>query len=388
MRSLPRNFRAGTLQSFVVRPRSFWDSFLTASSKTLTLTGIAVAVAWVPLFALCAFRGEETFMSFLRDYVTNSRFLIILPVLILAEPQLHNRLHTVEREFEEFVIPANQRSQFQANWKSHERRRSSTPLRIVLLLLTYATAIWLSQYLNPAGSEFPAWFRGGSGFKSFSAPGMWAFFVSYPIVGYFTYLWLWRQLLWWRFLRSTANLELRLVAAHPDRLGGLGFLEASILGQLPFSFCMGVALAGAVANRALNERYPLIQFRFLAFFLVAAVLLICVVPYLSFTRSLMMIRRRGMSTYGAFAHAVGEQFEKKWLPQTDSLTEDVLNVPDFSTTADLYGVVHNIDNIRVIPVGAVDIYAVVIAALIPAVPVLIASIPLDTLMRAAVRMLF
>ena len=70
------------------------------------------------------------------------------------------------------------------------------------------------------------------------------------------------------------------------------------------------------------------------------------------------------------------------------MTEDVLNVPDFSTTADLYGVVHNIDNIRVIPVGAVDIYAVVIAALIPAVPVLIASIPLDTLMRAAVRMLF
>jgi hypothetical protein len=95
-----------------------------------------------------------------------------------------------------------------------------------------------------------------------------------------------------------------------------------------------------------------------------------------------------MLRYGAFAHAVGEQFERKWLHQTNSLKEDVLNVPDFSTTADLYGVVGNIDEIRVIPVALVDLYAVIIATLIPAIPLLIASIPLSTLMRAAMKMLF
>jgi hypothetical protein len=63
-------------------------------------------------------------------------------------------------------------------------------------------------------------------------------------------------------------------------------------------------------------------------------------------------------------------------------------VPDFSTTADLYGVVGNIDEIRVIPVALVDLYAVIIATLIPAIPLLIASIPLSTLMRAAMKMLF
>ena len=135
---------------------------------------------------------------------------------------------------------------------------------------------------------------GGAGFKSFSPAGMWVFFVSYPILGYYTLLWLWRQLLWARFLRSTSLLHLRLIAAHPDHLGGLGFLEASMLGQLPFSFCLGLSLAGAVANRVLNEGHPLLSFRYLALALIVAVLFVCIAPYLFFTRFLMLMRRRGM----------------------------------------------------------------------------------------------
>jgi hypothetical protein len=33
----------------------------------------------------------------------------------------------------------------------------------------------------------------------------------------------------------TTMVELRLIAAHPDHLGGLGFLD-SLLGRSPFSF--------------------------------------------------------------------------------------------------------------------------------------------------------
>jgi hypothetical protein len=102
----------------------------------------------------------------------------------------------------------------------------------------------------------------------------------------------------------------------------------------------------------------------------------------------MRMRRRGMLSYGAFARAVGEQFEKKWLHRADSFDEDVLTVPDFSTTTDLYGVVGNINHIRIIPVGAVDLYALIGVALIPAIPVVIASIPFDTVIRDAMKLMF
>ncbi len=364
------------------------DLFRTASSRTLTRTFTAVAVAWIPLAVLSALRGGDSFLSFLTDYATQSRFLIIVPVLILAEPQLRERLALVAHHFEADLVPREGWPQFQADWNSCERLRDSRLAKAVIVLLTYAMAALLSQYLRPSGSEFVEWWRGDSGFKAFSLAGVWAFFVSYPILVYFTFLWTWRQLLWARFLRSTTQLKLALIAAHPDHLGGLGFLEASIMGQIPFSFCIGVGLAGAIANRVLHHGYPLLSYRYLAPALLVGVLLFCIGPYLFFIRTLLQMRRQGMLSYGAFARAVGEEFEKKWLHQTGSLTEEVLSVPDFSTTADLYGVVQNIDEIRIVPVGLVDLYAIVIAAAIPSIPVVIAAIPFDVLIKAAMRLLF
>ena len=370
------------------RPRVFLAMFRTASSQTLTRVAIAVGFAWVVPAILCLARGDGTILSYLTDYASMTRFLIVIPVQILAEPQLRARLSLVVEHFEQFFVPRDQVSNFQAQWTASEKLRDSKLAQGLLALLTYGTAAFLGQYLSPEGHEFVSWWRGGGGFRVFSPAGTWALFVSYPILVFLIYLWLWRQLLWVRFMWATTRYNLRLVAAHPDNLGGLGLLEASLRGQLPFSFCMGVGLAGAVANRMFHEGQKLIAFRHLPVILIAAVLLVCVAPYFVFTSTLMRMRRRGMLRYGAFARAVGEQFEEKWLDRADSVDQDVLTVPDFSTTADLYGVVSNINDIRVIPVGAVDLYALIGIALAPGIPVIIGAIPFDTVMEDAMKLLF
>jgi hypothetical protein len=55
---------------------------------------------------------------------------------------------------------------------------------------------------------------------------------------------------------------------------------------------------------------------------------------------------------------------------------------------DLYGVVHNIDDIRIIPVAMVNLYAIVIAAAVPALPVVIVAIPFNEFIKAAMGLLF
>jgi hypothetical protein len=388
MRRSPRSTSTQSGQSPHIRARVFLDLFRSASSQTLTRAALAVAVAWIPLAILSAIRGVASFLSFLTDYASQSRFLIIIPVLILAEPLLRSRLALVVHHFETFLIPDDQQTKFRQNWESCLKFQDSKLARLTIVLLTYATAAWLGQYLSPGGAEFMKWWKGAGGFRFFSPAGTWALSVSYPLLVYLSYLWLWRHLLWTRFLRSTTRLNLRLIGAHPDNLGGLGFIEASVRGQLPFAFCMGVGLAGAAANRIFHEGEKLVAFRHLPVILIAAVLVICVAPYFLFTSTLVQMRRRGMLSYGAFARAVGEEFEKKWLHRADRLDEDVLTVPDFSTTTDLFGVVSNINNIRVIPVGAVDLYALIGGALIPGIPVVIASIPVDTVMQDAMKLLF
>jgi hypothetical protein len=94
-----------------------------------------------------------------------------------------------------------------------------------------------------------------------------------------------------------------------------------------------------------------------------------------------------MLKYGALARGVGEQFEQKWLDRAESVNENVLMVPDFTATDHLYAVAHNIEEIRVVPVGLIDVYMFVIAALIPCIPVVIAAIPFNVLMKAIMKLL-
>ena len=353
----------------------------------LIRAAIAVAIAWVPPAVLSAFRGQEALLSFLTDFASQSRFLIIIPVLILGERPLHARYALVAHHFEMSLVADNEQSRFQLQWRSYETLKDSTAVRVILALLTIALAAWLSDYLHPEGSEFLYWWKGGGGFSFFSVAGTWTVFVSYPILVYLTFVWIWRQIIWSRFLRSTTLLNLRLIAVHPDHLGGMGFLEASLLGQLPFSFCLGVGLAGAIANRVFYEGQKVLAYRFLAPILIAAALLISVAPYFFFTPTLMLMRRRGMLKYGALARAVGEQFEQKWLDREESLTEDVLAVPDFTAIGNLYGVVRNIEEIRIVPVAKINVYLFVIAALIPFIPVIIGAIPFDILLKAVMKLL-
>ncbi len=356
---------SNSAQSPPLHPWRLLDLFRDASSPMLIRVAIAVAVAWAPLAVFSAFRGQAAFLSFLTDYASLSRFLIVIPVLMLGERPIHARYAEVAHHFEISLIADNEQSRFQSQWRSYERLIDSTAVRVMLLLATY----------------------GGFGFRFFSLAGTWALFISYPILVYLTLLWIWRQIIWARFLRSTTLLNLRLIAAHPDHLGGLGFLEASLLGQLPFSFCLGVGLAGAIANRVFHEGQKVLAYRYLAPVLIAAALLISVVPYFFFTPTLMRMRRRGMLKYGALARGVGEQFEQKWLDRVESVNEEVLMVPDFTATRDLYAVAHNIEEIRVVPVGSIDVYMFVVAALIPCIPVVIAAIPFNVLLKAVMKLL-
>jgi hypothetical protein len=364
----------------------FLDLFRYATLPMIYRAAVAVAIAWLPLAILSAFHGLVPFQSFLTDFATQSRFLIIIPVLILGERPVDTRYALVAHHFETSLVADNEQARFQSQWRSHEKLKDSAPVRVILLLLTFAIAAWLSEYLLPEGAEFLSWWKGGDGFSFFSLAGTWAIFISYPVLVYLTLLWIWRQVIWARFLRSTTLLNLRLIAAHPDHLGGLGFLEASLLGQLPFSFCLGVGLAGAIGNRVFHEGQKVLAYRFLAPILIAAALLVSVAPYFFFTPTLMQMRRRGMLEYGALARAVGEKFEQKWLDRTDRLTDDVLTTPDFTTTNNVYSITKNIEEIRIVPVARVNVYIFVVAALIPCIPIVLAALPFNVIMRAVMKL--
>jgi hypothetical protein len=84
---------------------------------------------------------------------------------------------------------------------------------------------------------------------------------------------------------------------------------------------------------------------------------------------------------------VGGQFEHKWLTRPESMDASALAVPDFSATADLYQVVTNVYAMGIIPLDLRNILLLIVATLLPFVPVVFMAIPLDAVLAHVVGFL-
>src|SRR3981189_2893337 len=82
-----------------LRPWRLLGLFRYARAPMVLRASIAVAAAWVPLAVFSAFRGQAAFLSFLTDYASLSRFLIVIPVLMLGERPIHARYAEVAHHF-------------------------------------------------------------------------------------------------------------------------------------------------------------------------------------------------------------------------------------------------------------------------------------------------
>jgi hypothetical protein len=109
-------------------------------------------------------------------------------------------------------------------------------------------------------------------------------------------------------------------------------------------------------------------------------------PLLAFSTRLVIEWRRGVAQYGALAVAVGQRFERKWFSRRGPIDEGALEVPDFSAQTDLYQIVANVYQMKATPVDLGSVLYLAAATLLPFVPVLLASVPLDQVLEAAAQL--
>src|SRR5215469_5939558 len=97
------------------------------------------AIAWLPLLLLSTLSlltGNGRLLSFFRDIEVHARFLVALPVLILAEVIVHSRLSPVVRRFvERRIVTAEDMPRFDRAIESAMRLRNSNFVEIGLLVL-------------------------------------------------------------------------------------------------------------------------------------------------------------------------------------------------------------------------------------------------------------
>jgi hypothetical protein len=351
---------------------------------------LAVLVGWAPLVVLAIveslIRQNHVADSFFSDFAVHARSLVAVPLFILAEADCLPRLGRVARHFVDAgLIREQDRGRFDAAIVSTQRLLDSKLSELIVVVLAYGLVLTLM--LNIPQSQFPAWHRSETGPQSLSLAKWWHVLVSMPLLLLLLFGWLWRLILWGRFLWMTARLDLRLIPGHPDLAGGLMFVSSSLRGFWLLSFALGAIAAGPVANRVVHNGLPLSAFTDIGIGLVALVLILFVGPLLVFMRRLLEARRRGSFEYGTLAGEVGHQFERKWLNRASGVDEGALDVPDFSSTTDLFQIVANAYEIRTIPLRLVFLIPLVVAALLPFVPVLLMVMPVEEILKDMAKFL-
>ena len=337
-------------------------------------------VAWVPLILLSAAQGygigPTPQESMWLDIAAHARYLVALPLLVLAESLCLPGLAAIANHFGEANLVADaSRPRYQALLDSTRRLLSSPVTDITIIALAYLATV--VQPLPIYAGNHLTWVGSTVSPDKLSLAGWWRLLVSQPLFTIVQIAWMWRIAVWGRFLYGVSHLELKLIPGHPDRAAGLGFLGGSLRVFLLPAFALAIPLAGAIAQEILRGGRNINDFRYdMGGALIVDVLLFTA-PLFFLSPRLIRERTRGVFQYGALATAVGQRFERRWIEHIGTSADDrAMGSPDFSATTDLYSIAANVNQMQFVPVTLTQIGKLIVAAGLPFLPVLATAMPL------------
>jgi len=356
-------------------------------------TIVIVAIVWAPLLVLSILEGHAWgapgSVAFLRDIEANARFLIAMPLLILAELIVHRRMRLVVRQFREReLVPDAALTRFYAAVESAFRLRNSVLAEILLIAVVYIVGVmvvWRHYVAIPTATWYAT--PAADGLK-LSLTGMWYVYVSVPCFQFLLLRWYYRIFVWARFLRQVSRIELSLIPTHPDRVGGLGFLSNVAFAFTPIAVAHGVLLAGVLANRIFYAGAALTDFKAEMALLVLFVMCVVLGPFLVFAPQLAAAKRTGLREYGTLAERYVREFDAKWLRGGAPPDEPLVGSGDVQSLADLANSFDVVKTMRIAPVTRDALIRLAGATLAPVVPLALTMMSLEELLKKLFGMLF
>jgi len=350
-------------------------------------------LAWLPLLVLSALEGKalggSVAVPFLKDVDVQVRFLVVLPLLVVAELVVHQRMRFVMRQFlERELIPASATRRFEAAISSAFRLRNSVLAELLLIAFVYLLGIslvWRHYMALSTATWYAAPTPAG---MSLSLSGWWYGYLSLPLSQFLLIRWYFRIFIWTRLLWQVSRIDLSLVPTHPDRVGGLGFLSNTAYAFIPLAVAHGALLAGLIANRIFYLGAGLLDFK--AEVAVVLAFLLCLVfgPLVVFAPRLAQAKRTGLREYGVLAERYVRDFDAKWLRGGAPAGEPLVGSGDIQSLADLGNSFEVVRTMRMLPITREAVLQLAAATLAPVVPLALTMMSLEDLLKKLLGTLF
>jgi len=350
-------------------------------TDTVLLGLVLGGVAWVVLLALTLAAGQGQVFFSLEGIGTHVRLLVAIPLLFVCEALVDPRFTAFVRGIvRSQVVPEKARGALASEitritrWKDAWLPEALFLLAVVLLALTTDRTSAFDHLSDVAERSTPR------ALGEMSSNTLWYWMVCMPLFRFLLLRWLWRLALWSFFLWRVSRIELRLVPTHPDRAGGLGYLEIVHTEFVPLVAAISAAQSASLAQGLASHTLAFDAiYAGVAFILVADALLF-IGPLCVFCHKLWECRVKGLSGYGGLAERYVNEFDRKWLGAEVGQGEQLLGTPDIQSLADLSNSVGIVRDMRLVPVSRRLLTYLGGAALLPLVPLVLFKYPLAELL--------
>jgi len=352
---------------------------------------VIAALAWLPLLVLAlaggrAF-GDAVAVPFLKDVEVHARFLVALPLLIVAEFVVHVRMRTIASEFVvRGLVAPGALERFRDAVRAAVRLRNSVAAEVAMVVIVYALGIPV-LWREVAALDGATWYADpSSGSAGLTAAGLWFVYVSVPLFQFLLLRWYFRLVVWMRFLWQVSRIPLDVSSMHADRMAGFGFLAGTAFAFVPLAMAHGALLAGVIANRVFYVGAALTDSKVEVALVVAFLLLLVFGPLTVFAQQASRAKRTALRVYGRLAQRYVTDFERTWLPGGLPAEASPLGSGDIQSLADLSNSLETVRSTRLVPITRQAVMTLVVATLIPLAPLLLTVIPAEELARRLLKL--
>ncbi|MGJ0506835.1 MAG: hypothetical protein ACR652_06790 [Methylocystis sp.] len=356
---------------------------LVREDKNTVLLGLALGwLPWLVLVFLALAQGATNIFA-LPVVAVHARLLLALPLLFVAETALDAKFREFvvlllrsglpgERALPELETAASRLLRWKNSW---------LPDATSLVAAAAVSVLWVRMRLIGASPH-----ESSQALAAMPLAAAWYWFVCLPLFRFLMFRWAWRLASWWLFLWRLAKSNLALQPDHPDRAGGLGYLEIVHTRFATLALAISIIVSATFAEDIVSGRTSLKDAYPALFMTLLIDVLLFIAPLCVFAFKLRASQERGLRDYTTLSSLYVHSFEQKWI-RREGPQEQLLGTPDLQSLADLGNSFSVVRNMRLAPISIRLLVIIGGAALVPLAPLLLFDYPLAQLGQMLLRKL-